>query len=380
MEVKGFAKSRGRIPPDEILRRARAVFDTGLPSASALVNRYRGQSLFVCGGGPSLADVLPEIRRRRKLSKRTKILAINRTHDWLISKGIKPDFALLMDPKPWCAEYMTPTKGVTYLIGAKVDPAVWERFKGYPHVYHFHPGELPEEREILPREFGSHPSGYLLVPGQSTAGLRSVPLFYELGFRAFYLCGLDSSRREGKPHECSGNGHAYEKYTPEQIWKYQPENDLGDAVLHLRAADGTVRMYDCSEQMSAQVDQFVTMVEEFKILEQDPNREPIEIKVFGTGALPYLAAKKYGLHINPAYNANAELMPGYVERRGLKVGADPTGDTPISLDSFASLFCNHTHTHINEGGWETCDECNTPLKWVGHIAKPAMEQVSGAPV
>lgn len=292
--IESIYGQTGRIPHEEIKRRAVAVLGLGRPSAAQLVNRYHGKAI-IAGGGPSLQDTLPDIRRQLRGSKSTKLVAVNRTHDWMLKKGLKPDFGILIDPKPWVAHYMTPTKGVKYCLGAKVDMGVWERFRNHREVYHWHPLELAEERDLI-----SHTADWIVIPGQSTVGLRSVPLMYCFGFRKIELHGLDCNKRDGA-------GHAYKKFTDAEKIKYNPESDLGHKTFYVKSERYGTRYYYGTTHMARQCGEFANMLHEFSVLEQR-GQEPCDIRVAGDSAVGYVAALK-GVHVNESYNDNPSLMP-----------------------------------------------------------------------
>lgn len=296
----------------------------GLPSAAHLANRYRGK-LIVAGGGPSLSETLPDIRRQARVSKNTKVAAVNRTHDWLLKKGLKPDLGILIDPKPWVANYMTPTAGVKYCLGAKVDAATWQRFAGHPDVYHWHPLELAEERDVVMTG-----QDWMVVPGQSTVGLRAVPFGYVLGFRKFELHGLDCNKRDGA-------GHAYEKFTPAEKLKYYPEQDLGHQTFFIKSNKFGTRYYEGTTHMTRQCGEFKNMINEFRQLE-DRGQEPCEIKVAGNSAMGYLAALM-GLHVNDAFNENPTSMPltGTLPESRIVLEEQPVRRVLTSFEPLVSL-------------------------------------------
>jgi|TARA_R110000744_G_scaffold95719_3_gene184861 hypothetical protein len=290
----------GRITKIEVLKRAADVFKTEFKSAAHLFNKYHNQKLIICGGGPSLNDTFKNVRKQAK-SNRVKILAVNKTHDWLIKRGIKPDFGVLIDPKPWVKNYIKkPIRGVIYLLGAKLDPSVWSVFKNNKNTFHWHPLEFEEEATLV-KGLDTKNSGYALVPGQATVGLRSVALAYELGFREIELHGIDSSSQSGK-------SHAYQKHTDSEVDLYDPWKDNPIETVQVDSPSCS-RTYVCTRQMASQIQQFKTMVSEFDILEQQGAHEITTITVAGTGAIPYLAAAGYGLHVRDDYNKDPESMP-----------------------------------------------------------------------
>lgn len=294
----------------------------GIPSAARLANTYRGK-LIIAGGGPSLAETLPDIRRQTRVSKTTKVAAVNRTHDWLLKKGFKPDFGILIDPKPWVANYMTPTAGVKYCLGAKVDTATWQRFAKHPEVYHWHPLELAEERDAV---IQGH--DFMVVPGQSTVGLRSIPFGYALGFRKFELHGMDCNKRNGA-------GHAYEKFTRAEKAKFNPERDLGHQTFYIDGKEFGVRYYEGTTHMTRQCGEFKTLIKEYRELERR-GQEPCDIRVAGNSAMGYLAAIM-GRHVNDDFNENPSLMPMTGTIPESQIELTPQTDTSMIVRSAAEL-------------------------------------------
>jgi hypothetical protein len=57
-----------------------------------------GEQAIVCGGGPSLEDSLETIRQLK--AGGAKIFALNNSAQFLVGKGIKPDYQILLDPRP----------------------------------------------------------------------------------------------------------------------------------------------------------------------------------------------------------------------------------------------------------------------------------------
>jgi hypothetical protein len=80
------------------------------------------------------------------------------------------------------------------------------------------------------------PHGTALIAGGTTTGLRTITLFYSMGYRQFELYGFDSCLRDGKLRM---NGDA-------------PNND--DAQINEIVVDG--KMFYCNPSMTAQANEF----------------------------------------------------------------------------------------------------------------------------
>ena len=57
----------------------------------------QSRSVIIVGGGPSLQDNLPKLQFLKKYGD---IFALNGTHDFLIERGIVPDYLVLLDSRP----------------------------------------------------------------------------------------------------------------------------------------------------------------------------------------------------------------------------------------------------------------------------------------
>ncbi len=91
--------------------------------------------LHIVGGGPSLRDCIPELRRAWR-RPRNFVAALNKTHDFLLNlpkhglgQAIKPWAAALLDPCDWVKDYITPHQGVHYFIGDQCAPATFDVFE-----------------------------------------------------------------------------------------------------------------------------------------------------------------------------------------------------------------------------------------------------------
>jgi uncharacterized Rossmann fold enzyme len=143
----------------------------------------------VCAGGPGLRKEIPRIKKAKGV-----IVSVNGTHDYLLNKGVKPDYFILTDPREHNARFVhKPRRDVIYLIAAHCDPKVFDALTGFDCRLWF-----PLDYELpVPVSVG----------GGSTVGLRAINVGFTLGYPDIHLWGFDGCVKE--------HHHAYP----------QPEND-----------------------------------------------------------------------------------------------------------------------------------------------------------
>jgi len=153
--------------------------------------------------GPSLTDTY------RDLCK--PILSVSGAHDFLIGKGVIPQYHVEADPRAHKAEMLTLANDQTeYLIASCCHPAVFEALKGR-NVKIWHCNNGPESEEWAAVNGGMVPC----VGGGSTVGLRAMQIGHLLGFRAIELHGMDSSFANGKQWAGAHSGKRKEVVTVE---------------------------------------------------------------------------------------------------------------------------------------------------------------------
>lgn len=253
---------------------------------------FNGQSIAICGGGPSLGYTLHELRALQK--KGTKVMAINRTHDFLLDlpkthgiPWIKPWAGILLESIPHAAGYMRPTSGVRYYVGSQCHPDTFDKFEKSEH-YIWHAESRPEMVACLTEQERKH-----MVPANgSTCGLRAAIFAYMMGFTDIHLFGFDScySEYDIKNGVRGSDGqprlHSYHK--PEAI------HDVREAVIK-GWDDGIDRTYWGNANMLAQGDEFLRYVlwrdERIKAGGMDKHN----LIVHGFGLIPDIA-RATGLH------------------------------------------------------------------------------------
>lgn len=201
----------------------------------------------MCGGGPSLADCLDQIK-----AIPGKIFALNGAASYLDLNGIKADYQVLLDAQAETADLVGPAKH--HLFASQVDPKCFRK-KPSATLWHTTYGNLKiDEQEGFPE----HGDDYAIVGGAVSVGNTALVLLYVLGYRRFHIFGMDSSHR-------NGSGHAYR----------QAMND-GEPCTIVEFAG---KEYLCSLTMSLQAKHFLKRAAELKGL-------GCVIEVHGSGLLP----------------------------------------------------------------------------------------------
>lgn len=274
----------GRIEVGEYLRRVHTSMNRAWPSLAQLKDTQANGTLIICGGGPSIGDVAQIKKIRALATKGGRVWAVNKTHDFLLSKNIKPWAACLLDPMPWVANYIQrPQRDTIYALASQCHPDVFHAFRAlktnHENVYVWHAGVDYDGKgypvELLEREYAGQ--DWLVIPGPTTVGLRSILVGYALGFRTFHLFGMDSSMRVGP--DSSSALHAYEKPKPA---------DAPEGWVTLRTSKSEQKFFT-NAHMARQATDFEETMENIAGLVKAGTMQAISITVHGDGLLPSLA-------------------------------------------------------------------------------------------
>ena len=182
--------------------------------------------IMLVASGPSVAGQIDVIR---EMAKTSKIVAIKDAHDWLISQGVIPDYALAIDPQEHRISFHTPHKAVEYMIASQCHKAMFDNLEGH-NVTIWHPYVMKGQ---------DRPKNTLLIGGGTTSGLRAISLFYVLGYRQFGLFGFDSCN-DGDKLRVNGSG-------------LQPS----DQLTEIRIEQNGETFY-CNASMALQAEHFQT--------------------------------------------------------------------------------------------------------------------------
>jgi hypothetical protein len=216
----------------------------------------KGAALIV-GGGPSLNDMLPGLRFHQ--GRKGIIFALNGAHDWLIERGITPDFHVLLDARKDNARFVqNPCGDVTYLIATQCHPSVFEALKGQDVIQWNACLSNPDHDREVAEKFKHKP--VMMVGGGSTVGLKTINLAYLWGFRKIHLYGFDSSYKDGK-------NHAYRQ-------------DINDSESLMEVTVNS-RTFTCAPWMANQANEFQDQLAQLDKL-------GVSIHVHGDGLIPWI--------------------------------------------------------------------------------------------
>lgn len=204
----------------------------------------------VVGSGPSLKRNWQQLK-----TFKGDILACNASFQFLLERGITPNYMMCFDADPLMLEFLTPHPGVTYLLGSRCPPKAFEILKDCKVVC-WHAGGDEHVRDLLEKSGRMEP----MVVGGSAAVTRAMILVAPIGYREIHLYGADSSHADGDTH--------IRKSTTEE--RRMPLMCAG-------------KVFDTSPWMAVQVNDFKVLLPMIK------DRLKLEIVVHGDGLLPHVA-------------------------------------------------------------------------------------------
>ena len=216
--------------------------------------RENPQKIMLICGGPSTADFLAEIKRRKRQG--WKIVTLNNAHEWVQDQGLKPGLQIMLDARPYNVRFLkNPVDTCRYMLASQCDPVLFDALEDN-EVFIWHAAG-DEEKKILDKYYLKR---YVPIQGGTTVGTRALFLLYTLGIRKIAIYGMDSCIRDRKHH------HVYK----------QPEND-SEIIHRLRIGR---RIFYAHPWMTVQCDELL------QILPMLPNDLKLQFK--GDGLIPYV--------------------------------------------------------------------------------------------
>jgi len=147
--------------------------------------------------GPNLEDAF-------HLYTHQQIMCVNEAHDWLIERGVIPDFCVFLDNNPRMVDVIKkPHPNVKYLCASMTSPELLDKLVGY-HVTLWHALQGCGEEQALTKDS-------ILIGGGSNVGQRAISVAHFLGYRTINCFGLCGCILDGKDY-------VYESDTPNELF------------------------------------------------------------------------------------------------------------------------------------------------------------------
>lgn len=268
------------ITPEDMERRTAAILKIGVPGLHEMADIYRGQRAIICGSGPSLnADHVQQAQEAG-----ARVIVINTSHDWLIERGVIPDFSIMLDPTERVAGYQTPNRRVTYLLGTTCAKSTWMRFLSVGiRPRFFVPIMTDTQHDTIARQ---HPTRNICyIAGGVTVGMRAVHIAGWLGFQDIEIHGFDSCYAPGKNGLDKTGLYAQDKPST-----HHDSREI--TVVSKRTGDKFTCISNGS--MSRQAISFKSMIDTLPDSEVHGRVGQIRVLVSGDGLIPWMAWKDGG--------------------------------------------------------------------------------------
>ena len=227
-----------------------------VPWLSSVGNAPHDGHAVMVGGGPSLAGLVDEIRRRGADGQ--TIFALNGAAQFLARHGIGVDYQVVIDARPDNVRFVEGRPARRYLLASQCDPSLFDALAGAP-VTLFHWG-MEGIQDHIPKGNGKP---YAILAGSYVVGPIAISAACVLGFRKFHLYGYDSSDAP------DGAAHAYP----------QAQTAAEEKRLEVSVAGRTFRTSFAMFKQAEAFPAFAAMLAEHGCL----------ITVHGDGLLPTIA-------------------------------------------------------------------------------------------
>lgn len=279
----------------EIIKHMRLAFYRKLPQFYRR-EAHAGEAVLV-GTGPSVERNVGEIKALAKAG--AAIFAIKGAHDWLLSHGIRPHFAVAVDGQEKIADlYKNPQQDITYLIASQCHPKTFDALKKnrvvvwncYTKKAHEYWAKWLKKKKRKDKIF--------FVQGGSTSGMRCITMAYLMGFRRLNIFGFDSCLSVPEEHqktldEAVASGNHVQIDIPRELQKLKITGENNPKELLVAVVEG--HAFFCDPAMALQGNEF---------LPQITAMNDCQVRVYGEGFIP-TAAKYAALRGDPRF-----VMPG----------------------------------------------------------------------
>ena len=263
---------------------------------------YTPKTLVYVGGGPTLPQFLDEIKQKCEDPK-YDVITSNKTCKWLLSRGVKPNYHLILDPQEKKIKDLDYEENVDLLLGIQCHPSLFElaKSKGRKVDKFLALSVSAEDGKQSDRELGRlavHEGDPKLLGfgGGSMTGTRMIYFAGSRGYRRLEYYGFD--------------GHVTMENNILRCYAYQKMR--GENILETECEDG--RKFFTTMSLGRQAEEMVKLYQEYPGL---------DIHIYGDSLMAH-TLKLYNERvrfeiperITPAYR---DMMREYHKKGGMGV-------------------------------------------------------------
>lgn len=218
------------------------------PLGVVLPDSYKGQTLALCGAGPSLRGV--------EFNGADHIFACNSALPYLVSRGVKVSAGVGIDQTPGLLEEWKYPPNVPYYVASSCDPALIKHLQAHDRqcfFFHNFVGLANEKGESDEYDYycATWPTTYMVAQGYTVVS-RFIGVAQWMGFEQIDIYGADHAF--GPNDETHANGElatkAYinplimEGEIDGRMWRTRPDMLLAavELVRRVRDSDGRIRL------------------------------------------------------------------------------------------------------------------------------------------
>ena len=146
--------------------------------------KFSDKKISIVCYGPSLRETWRQINN--------PMITTSGAHDYLMVRGVIPDWHVDCDPRSHKAAMLTPNGGTRYLMASVCHPDMWAKLRGKNvKLWHLINGDDFQTPAWI---HSNHPEGKdSMIGGGSTVGMRAMEVAAHMGFRRFDIYGMDCS-------------------------------------------------------------------------------------------------------------------------------------------------------------------------------------------
>lgn len=209
---------------------------------------YTSKTMVYVGGGPTIEHFLEDIKKKCE-SDKYDVFTSNKTCSYLLEKGVKPNYHLILDPTEKKVKDLEYDADVELVLGLQCHPALFDKAKELGRKVHkFLAASITNEDGRNDRDAAknaAYPEDPVIlgIGGGSMCGTRMLYFAAARGYRRIEMYGVDGSIEMNGPKV---NCYAYFKPRGENIIESTASNGrtFYTTISLCRQAEEMVQMLD----------------------------------------------------------------------------------------------------------------------------------------